>query len=197
MCQFGWNHQYSWFIRSMKSIENWLSLIIIYPVDINIALQFKGQSKCEVCLFPTTVLAARMHLLACAVRSHNTRVNKHLHWQRKILMACSTRAWASLNSTAGAWNVSTHDSAQKPLCKWCVSLLIIWGYSHIQQPVHYHPHPIPTSESPHLIHSLLPHSLSHKTLVDPGAPSATPQTKQNSVPSLSKWPSDQVGGKQV
>ncbi|KIJ99718.1 hypothetical protein K443DRAFT_623217 [Laccaria amethystina LaAM-08-1] len=49
-----------------------------------------------------------------------------------------------------------------------------------------HSHPYATSESPHLPHSPLPHSLSHKTSVDPGAPSATSQMKLNSVPSLSK-----------
>ena len=106
-------------------------IIIIYPVDIDITLQFKGQSRCEVHLFLTTVLAAHMHLLARAVHSHNTRLNEHPHWRRKIFMACSTRAWASLNLTAGARNVSSPDSVQKPLSKWCVSLLIIWGHGHI------------------------------------------------------------------
>lgn len=49
-----------------------------------------------------------------------------------------------------------------------------------------HSHPYAASESPHLSHSQLPHSLSHKTSVDPVAPPATSQTRLNSVPYLSK-----------
>ena len=49
-----------------------------------------------------------------------------------------------------------------------------------------HSHRYAVSESAHLPHSPLPHSLSHKTSVDPGAAPATLQTKLNTVPSLSK-----------
>lgn len=51
-------------------------------------------------------------------------------------------------------------------------------------PISPHSHPYAVSESPHLPHSPLPHSLSHKTSVDPGTPLDTSQTKLNSVPSL-------------
>ena len=47
-------------------------------------------------------------------------------------------------------------------------------------------HAYAVSESPHLLHSSLRHPLSHKMSVDPGAPSASAQTKLSSVPSLFK-----------